>query len=141
MNHPLARATLGAAILVPALLLSAAAAHAQELTVTAEGVRSDKGVLRIAIYDAEDRQVAARAVPAMAGRVVVSFDVPPGAYAARLYHDEDGDGRLAKGPFGRPREGYGFSNRATALFGVPSFDKMRVDVGAAPASTVATLRY
>jgi len=143
MQSDLARTSLGAAaaLAASALLLSATAGDAAPLTVAAEGVRSARGVLRVGVYDAANRAVATRAVPAVPGRIVVDFEVPAGSYAVKLHHDEDGDGRLATGPFGIPREGYGFSNRARAVLGVPSFDKMRVDVGPAPASTAATLRY
>ena len=143
MAHDFARLALGttAALLASGLLLSATTAQAAPLNVTTEGVRSDRGMLRVGVYSASDRQVATLAVPAVVGRLTVGLDVPPGAYAVRIHHDEDGDGRLATGPFGMPREGYGFSNRAKTRFGVPSFQKMRVRIGASPAAAVATLRY
>jgi uncharacterized protein (DUF2141 family) len=47
--------------------------------------------------------------------------VPPGTYAISVFHDEDGDGRLARGAFGIPSEGWGTSRNASAALGPPSF--------------------
>ncbi len=47
--------------------------------------------------------------------------LPPGTYAVRVHHDEDGDGKLAK-RWLRPAEGLGFSKDADfRTFGPPTF--------------------
>lgn len=128
-------------LLIGAAMLAGASARAAALDIAVDGVRSSKGTVRAGVYDASDRQVATAAAPAMAGHVILSVrDLAPGDYAVKLYHDEDGDGRLDKNLLGLPREGYGFSNRAKARFGPPSFEAMRVTV-ADRAATVATLSY
>lgn len=48
-------------------------------------------------------------------------DIPPGTYAIAVIHDENMNGKLDTNIFGIPTEGYGFSNDAKALLGVPSF--------------------
>lgn len=48
-------------------------------------------------------------------------DIPPGKYAMVVVHDENMNGKLDTNWAGFPREGYGFSNDATALLGAPSF--------------------
>jgi uncharacterized protein (DUF2141 family) len=48
-------------------------------------------------------------------------DIPPGTYALAVIHDENMNGVLDTNALGMPREGYGFSNDATAWFGAPSF--------------------
>jgi uncharacterized protein (DUF2141 family) len=48
-------------------------------------------------------------------------DIPPGTYAVVVVHDENMNGKLDTNVFGIPTEGYGFSNDATAMLGVPSF--------------------
>jgi uncharacterized protein (DUF2141 family) len=45
----------------------------------------------------------------------------PGTYAARVFQDVDGDGKMGTNPFGLPNEPYGFSNGAKANMGAPSF--------------------
>lgn len=128
-------------ILLGAAMLGASPALAASLDIAVDGVRSSKGSIRAGIYDASDRPVATTVAPATPGRVTLSIrDLAPGDYAVKLYHDEDGDGRLDKNLFGLPREGYGFSNHAKAKFGPPSFEAMRVTV-AGNATTAATLSY
>ena len=48
-------------------------------------------------------------------------DIPPGTYALAVVHDENMNGKLDTHLPGIPREGYGFSNDASALLGPPSF--------------------
>ena len=48
-------------------------------------------------------------------------DIPPGNYAIAVVHDENMNGKLDTGLMGVPKEGYGFSNDARALFGAPTF--------------------
>ena len=48
-------------------------------------------------------------------------DIQPGTYAIAVIHDENMNGKLDTNVFGIPREGYGFSKDAKALFGAPTF--------------------
>ena len=48
-------------------------------------------------------------------------DIPRGTYALAVVHDENMNGKLDTNLLGMPKEGYGFSNDAKALFGAPSF--------------------
>jgi uncharacterized protein (DUF2141 family) len=48
-------------------------------------------------------------------------NIPPGTYALAVIHDENMNGKLDTKFIGIPKEGYGFSNDATALLGAPSF--------------------
>ena len=48
-------------------------------------------------------------------------DIPPGTYAIAVIHDENMNGKLDTNWLGIPTEGYGFSNDAKGLIGVPSF--------------------
>lgn len=86
------------------------------VTVHVDGVRDDRGVVRVLLYDDADAYVAgdaARAVgyaevPAAAGRLDISLRAagsPP--YAAFAFHDANADEILDGGA--QPREGYGFS--------------------------------
>lgn len=50
-------------------------------------------------------------------------DIPPGTYALAVIHDENMNGKLDTNVLGIPKEGYGFSNDARALFGAPSFSE------------------
>jgi uncharacterized protein (DUF2141 family) len=48
-------------------------------------------------------------------------DIAPGMYALVAVHDENMNGKLDTNCLGVPTEGYGFSNKAKALLGSPSF--------------------
>lgn len=48
-------------------------------------------------------------------------DIPPGTYAMAVIHDENMSGKLETNWLGIPTEGYGFSNDAKGVIGVPSF--------------------
>ncbi len=47
----------------------------------------------------------------------------PGKYAIRYYQDENLNGTMETNKFGKPLEGYGFSNNVTAPFSMPPFEK------------------
>jgi uncharacterized protein (DUF2141 family) len=126
---------------------AAVAPSSHTLTVTIEGVRSAKGNLMVALLKADPaagvaKQAGAAMIPAKPGAATAVFPgLEDGAYAVQLFHDEDGDGKMATNLFGMPSEGYGFSNRAKASFGPPKFADMKVDVAGGDAATVAVLAY
>ena len=63
-------------------------------------------------------------------------DVPPGVYAIKAFHDQNGDKKHNRGLFGQPLEPYGFSNNVRGIFGPPSYEKttFRLPPGAAQIS-------
>ena len=46
-----------------------------------------------------------------------------GKYAVRFYHDENQNNVMETNMFGKPTEGYGFSNNVKGTFGPPPFEK------------------
>ena len=46
-----------------------------------------------------------------------------GKYAVRYFHDENLNQMMETNSFGKPTEGYGFSNNVTGTFGMPPFEK------------------
>ena len=51
-----------------------------------------------------------------------------GKYAVRYYHDENLNQVMETNMFGKPTEGYGFSNNVTGRFGPPPFEKWLFDL-------------
>ncbi|SOD89543.1 DUF2141 domain-containing protein [Caenispirillum bisanense] len=114
---------------------AAPSAWAAGLTVTVEGVRDDRGDLRIALFDRPEtfgetgKQRTRLVLPAAPGEVTAVFaDVAPGTYAVTVYHDADRNGELNRALGLLPSEGWGVSNSAgplsrprweTASFSVP----------------------
>lgn len=65
-----------------------------------------------------------------------------GSYAVAIYHDRDGDEQLARGAFGAPAEGYGFSNDApVASTGPASFEDAVILVAGNNTTIQIQVRY
>jgi uncharacterized protein (DUF2141 family) len=131
------------AALLATVALTARPAAAETIQLRIAGIRSADGRIKINVYAPPRKPMAERNVAAVRGAIDVELDVPPGAYAIMLYHDENGSGRLDRGGLLRmPTEGYAFSNDAPVRLGPPAFEAMRIDV--APGARVVTtvqMRY
>lgn len=153
------RALRGLAAL-PLLLLLGLPALADDLKVTVEGVRSHQGTLMIGLYDSTEgfnvaikhsteagllndksRLVGAAIRAAGGTQSTVFTQLRPGRYAVIVFHDENDNGRLDKGSWGVPTEGYGFSNDAQGLLAAPSFDAAAVTLDGADKEIAISLIY
>lgn len=128
-----------------ALLAMSASASAATVQVKIDGVRSDKGVLQVAVCNEadypKDCHLTATA-PAHAGSVTVDVpNVPSGSWAVLAYHDENANKKLDANVIGKPVEGYGFSNGATAMFSAPKFKEAAITVGEGTVPASVTLKY
>ena len=100
-----------------------------KLSITVTGARNGDGVVRCALFNSpaafpkigqEWRGVIA---PVRAGAATCVFSgVPAGTYAVAFFHAERNETQLTTGMFGKPQQGYGFSNNATGSFGPPNFN-------------------
>ena len=103
-------------------------ASAVEVTVTVDGIRNDKGVIRLSVFSSpkdwpENPAVDLRKVqPAKTGSVTFKVDLPPGTYAIDGFHDEIGNGKFKSSMIGLPEEGYLFSNNVRPVLSAPSFE-------------------
>ena len=103
------------------------------LDVTVEGVRNGKGLITFTLYADNRKKFLAKGasmarfrVDAKAGITQGCVPLPaPGAYLLAVFHDENSDHVLNRSFIGLPKEGFGFSNNAPALVGLPSFDAVR----------------
>jgi uncharacterized protein (DUF2141 family) len=111
-----------------ALLLAASPASAAELVITVDGIRSDRGDIRVSVYagaaEWPDKSAGAndQAKKAQRGSLVFRYQLPPGIYAANGYHDENGNGKFDTSLLGLPEEGYMFSNNVKPFLSAPSFE-------------------
>jgi len=121
--------------LILCFFLFSTTVYAGDLVVTVEGLRSNVGFLRLALFDqakefprgadVHDQDVAAKR-----GRVDVVFkNIKPGTYAAAIHHDENANKSMDTNFIGLPEEGYGFSNNARVIFGPPTFEAASFNVG------------
>ena len=121
-----------AAVAALVLVLTPTAGLSQEsagkLSITVSGARNSDGVVRCALFNSpaafpkigqEWRGVIA---PIRGGAANCVFTgVPAGTYAMAFFHAEHNETQLTTGMFGKPLQGYGFSNNATGSFGPPNF--------------------
>jgi uncharacterized protein (DUF2141 family) len=119
-------------VLAPLLAIRASDADRADLTIVVEGLKSSAGTVAIALYDSraayDAREGAVRSAFVEIEAASCAWTVeglPPGEYAAMLYHDRNDNNRLDTRKVGPPKEPYGFSNDARAPFGPPSFEAAR----------------
>ena len=130
-----------------ALIAAPLTAPAASLTVRIDGVRVQSGQLLVSVissaeaWDGAGRPAAATArPPGESAAMDIEFaDLPPGDYAVRVLHDENGNGRMDSNPLGMPLEGYGFSNNPMVMRPA-TFDEARFTVGDDGALIVVALR-
>ncbi|MDB5662693.1 MAG: hypothetical protein JWN59_1031 [Sphingomonas bacterium] len=110
------------------------ASPSARLDLGVEGLRSERGVVRICVTSAANHfpdcqsDPNARRANLPAANPVQRFEgLPSGVYAVALFHDENANGRLDR-MAGIPTEGVGFSNNPRLMFGPPRFVQARFTV-------------
>ncbi len=124
----------------------AAATAPASLTITFQGISQPTGELRgqlfasEAAYGGKGGEPAAQFVLPVTGDSVSTTltGLQPGRYAIRVFHDVDGDGKMAANPFGIPTEPFAFSNDARGAFGPAAWSDAAFEV-AGEAATVITI--
>jgi uncharacterized protein (DUF2141 family) len=99
------------------------------LSVSVEGLRNDSGSVRCGLYSSADgflepgREMRGAVAPIKNGQATCLFSgVPAGTYAVAVFHAEHNETQMETGLFGKPKQGYGFSNNPASTFGPPGFD-------------------
>lgn len=121
-----------AAVAALVVLLTPAASLAQpagKLSITVTGARNADGVVRCALFNSPagfptiGQQWRGVIAPIRGGAATCVFTgVPAGTYAVAFFHAEHNEAQLTTGMFGKPQQGYGFSNNAAGSFGPPNFN-------------------
>lgn len=133
----------GLSVLSLVLFLVVLPLHAQEspadsvtgdILVHVTGFQNEKGTVKIALvnskesYDSNENIFRGAKEKIVNGEVRFTFeDVPFGAYAVKVFHDENNNDDLDTNLFGAPKEPYGFSNNVRGKFGPPSYEKAQFD--------------
>lgn len=105
-----------------------------ELQIT--NSKSDKGLIRVLIFDQEDgfpesHDKAKWALSLPIKNRSANFNLnslPPGRYAICAFHDEDENGLIDKNKFGYPLDRFGFSNNPMIMLSIPSFKKCQFEI-------------
>ena len=125
-------------VLLPAMMLAQEATKTETttgtLTVVVTGLKSDKGEVRISLYNSETTYSNKEAeafqklkLPIKDKQAEAVFEkLPFGEYAIKLFHDKNSNGELDT-TLGIPNEDYAFSNNARATFGPPTYEKAKFE--------------
>ena len=132
--------------LAAAGLLGPAAALAQSAPASAVSLTfetgAERGAVMVALYDSEaayagERPIGRQRLDVAAGQRTAVFEgLPAGDYAAKAFHDLNGDGEMNFNPFGIPTEPYAFSNNAVGNMGPASWERARFAVSGRAAQTI-----
>lgn len=117
------------------------------LQVTVTGIKSAKGVIRLALCppdagfpDCKAKVVRTVALTISGGTAQTTLTgLAPGTYAVSVFHDANSNGKLDTFA-GIPREGYGFSRNPPFKPRAPRFAEAQVDVSGASSAAIK-LRY
>lgn len=157
-NTILAMMLGGAFVMATAPIQAADAPHASTsctvaagqaaLAITVKGVHSNKGEVAITIYPGDPNlflaphaKLSRVRLPA-APIVHACMDIPhSGDYAIAIYHDENGDHKFNRTLIGMPAEGYGFSNDAPTVAGLPTYSATKFTAHEGITPLTITMRY
>lgn len=140
-------------LLASALTALASPAHSEtahpaaSLDVTISGLKSDKGVVRLALCppgtgfpDCKSAALRTGTLKIAKGQARITLsDLPAGTYALSVFHDANSNGKLDTF-VGIPREGYGFSRNPGFKPRAPTFAEAEITVSG-QAATVVRMRY
>ena len=125
------------------------AAGEGDLTVELLGFRNQQGQVIASLFasaagfpDRMDKALQNRIVTLDADRVEMVFqNLPYGAYALSILHDENRDRRMETSWLGQPQEGFGFSGQPDYTFGPPDFAAARILLLSPERRLTIQLRY
>jgi len=132
------------------LMPSAQSFAAGTLTVRVVGARNAKGKIIVWLFrdpkgfpnDTSKivRQQSVSIDPSTMTARVVFKDLPPGASAVAVLHDENGNGKMETNILRIPTEGYGASNNPNKMR-APTFDKAKFNLNSAEQTVEIKLTY
>ncbi len=109
-----------------------AVAMGLEVSFDVKDLRNGSGVVRIAVFSEDQKESfpkeTSKAICLKNVRTdqqdtrITCEGIAAGSYAAYLLHDENDNGEMDHNWIRLPKEGYGFSNNASASFGLPDFE-------------------
>jgi uncharacterized protein (DUF2141 family) len=107
-------------------MVAAVAVPPAAVVIAVDNVRNARGRVHVdlcpeAKFLSDDCALSGDA-PARPGTTMVTVpNVPPGHYAAQVFHDENNNHKVDRALFGIPKEGIGFSRDAPIGFGPPKW--------------------
>ena len=110
---------------------------AAEIVIKIKNIENTEGPIYIAIWDSEEswkQWPQGKPFKELKGDLQMSettfrAEVPAGVYAISVFQDLNANQNLDRNLIGMPKEPWGMSNDAPAVFGPPKWEKMRFEVG------------
>ena len=138
-------AALPAAAPLPIPELAAEPA-AGTLAIRVGNVRNTRGIVHVDLCDqarflGDDCRYSASAPAQSPVTVVVVRGVPPGRYAAQLFHDENSNGRTDRNFLGIPKEGVAFSRDAPIRLSPPKWNDAQFVYAGGAQGIAVRMRY
>lgn len=129
-----------------AMLPAAAPAPTGTLTIEVDNLRNAKGRVHVDLCDEahflRDNCPISTGVPTRSPvTTIVLHDVPPGRYAAQLFHDENMNDKADRALFGLPKEGIAFSRDAPIRLSPPRWSDAVIEVRPGAQATRVRMRY
>jgi uncharacterized protein (DUF2141 family) len=146
-TFPFARPAAAAALVLFTLTSAAAQSANATLQITITKIKSDKGVIRLALCppdagfpDCKDKVVRSAALTISGGTASTTLTgLAPGKYAISVFHDANSNGKLDTA-LGIPKEGYGFSRNPGFKPRAPKFSEAGIEVSGNDSAAIS-LRY
>jgi uncharacterized protein (DUF2141 family) len=99
------------------------------LEIEITGLKNNTGLVLLQLFDKNEKVINQAKSEIKENRSVIIFkDLKPGKYAFRFFHDENLSGIMETNGLGIPKEGYGFSNNASGMFGPMPFKEWLFDI-------------
>jgi uncharacterized protein (DUF2141 family) len=105
------------------------------IEIIVNGIKSTNGQINVALYNTSAtfniiEKVYFKQTYIIKGKSIIITipNVPVGEYAISLFHDVNKNLQIDKNMLGIPKEGFAFSNNATANFGPPKWSSAKFSV-------------
>ena len=130
---------------LPLFALTAGQSSSGVLHIAVDNVRNQTGHVHADLCTQaqflKDCPISGNA-PAHIGLTTVTLTgLKPGRYAAQVFYDENGNGKVDRGLFGLPKEGVGFSNDAKIKLAPPKWEEAVFDYDGQEKTIRLKLRY
>ncbi|MEY3405523.1 MAG: hypothetical protein RL161_953 [Bacteroidota bacterium] len=125
------------------------AQRSSAIQVEIQGIKSGEGEVAVLLFHQKEgfpsdhtKAMKKVIVPAKKGVLNLQFDqLPSGAYAISVMHDENRNQKLDANWMGIPKEGYGFSGNKVGLMGPPSFADASLSIQRQEERVTILMRY
>jgi uncharacterized protein (DUF2141 family) len=111
-------------ILIGLLSISGTLFSQFKLDIEITEIKNNTGKIMFQLFD-ENEQIIKQEIGVITDKKCYFSisNLKPGIYAVRYYHDENLNGNMETNMFGKPTEGYGFSNNVVGKYSMPTFEK------------------